>query len=103
MVLKTHALSTTFCPPARENSARSTLGRAATVIFVRAALDSALDRLATFDARKSQVVELRFFGGLDVEQTAASLGVSPQTVMRDWRLAKVWLFRELGGGGSHGA
>jgi RNA polymerase sigma factor (TIGR02999 family) len=67
------------------------------------ALDSALDRLATFDARKSQVVELRFFGGLDVEQTAASLGVSPQTVMRDWRLAKVWLFRELGGGGSHGA
>ncbi|HJU42677.1 MAG TPA: sigma-70 family RNA polymerase sigma factor [Vicinamibacterales bacterium] len=62
------------------------------------ALDDALDRLAAFDARKSRVVELRFFGGLDVEQTAAVLDVSPQTVQRDWRLAKVWLFRELSGG-----
>lgn len=67
------------------------------------ALDGALDRLAAFDARKSQVVELRFFGGLDVEQTAAALDVSPQTVMRDWRLAKVWLFRELSQGDSDGA
>jgi RNA polymerase sigma factor (TIGR02999 family) len=67
------------------------------------ALDDALDRLAAFDARKSQVVELRFFGGLDVEQTAAALNVSPQTVMRDWRLAKVWLIRELSGGDSNGA
>ena len=67
------------------------------------ALDDALDRLAAFDARKSRVVELRFFGGLDVEETAAALDVSPQTVLRDWRLAKVWLFRELSGqGDSHG-
>ena len=61
------------------------------------ALDDALDRLAVFDSRKSRVVELRFFGGLDVAETAAALEVSPQTVQRDWRLAKVWLFRELRG------
>lgn len=67
------------------------------------ALDSALDRLAAFDARKSRVVELRFFGGLDVEETAAALDVSPQTVMRDWRLAKVWLFHELSRDDSHEA
>jgi RNA polymerase sigma factor (TIGR02999 family) len=67
------------------------------------ALDDALDRLAAFDARKSQVVELRFFGGLDVEETAVALDVSPQTVQRDWRLAKLWLFRELSGGDPHGA
>jgi len=65
------------------------------------ALDDALDALAEVDARKARVVELRFFGGLEVEETAHVLGVSPQTVMRDWRLAKVWLYRELrrdGGG-----
>ena len=67
------------------------------------ALDSALDRLASFDERKSRVVELRFFGGLDIEETAATLDVSPQTVQRDWRLAKVWLFRELTGGHPRGA
>ena len=67
------------------------------------ALDEALDRLAAFDARKSRVVELRFFGGLDIEETAAALDVSPQTVLRDWRLAKVWLFRELSGGDPRGA
>jgi RNA polymerase sigma factor (TIGR02999 family) len=67
------------------------------------ALDSALDRLAAFDARKCRVVELRFFAGLDVEETAAVLDVSPQTVLRDWRLAKGWLFRELSPGQSHGA
>jgi len=67
------------------------------------ALDSALDRLAAFDARKSRVVELRFFGGLDVEETAAALDVSPQTVMRDWRLAKLWLVRELNRGDSDAA
>src|SRR5918996_4665684 len=54
------------------------------------ALDQALDRLAVFDPRKSRVVELRFFGGLDVKETAAALDVSVQTVQRDWRLAKVW-------------
>ncbi len=59
------------------------------------ALDDALETLATIDKRKSQIVELRFFGGLTVVETAAVLKVSPDTVMRDWHLAKVWLFREL--------
>jgi RNA polymerase sigma factor (TIGR02999 family) len=59
------------------------------------ALDDALQALAEFDARKAEVVELRFFGGLSVEETAAVLEVSPDTVMRDWRLAKTWLKREL--------
>jgi len=67
------------------------------------ALDGALERLAAFDSRKSRVVELRFFGGLDVEETAVALDVSPQTVMRDWRLAKLWLFRELNRGGCDAA
>lgn len=59
------------------------------------ALDDALNALAAVDARKGQVVELRYFGGLSVEETAATLQVSSGTVMRDWRLAKVWLLREL--------
>jgi RNA polymerase sigma factor (TIGR02999 family) len=59
------------------------------------ALDDALTDLARFDLRKAQVIELRFFGGLSVEETAEALGVSPQTVMRDWKLARVWLAREL--------
>ena len=61
------------------------------------ALDDALQALAAMDARKAQVIEMRFFGGLTVEETAEALGVSPDTVMRDWRLAKVWLLRELKG------
>ena len=60
-----------------------------------AAIDDALSALAKVDRRKEQVVELRFFGGLSVEETAEVLSVSPETVMRDWRLAKVWLMREL--------
>jgi RNA polymerase sigma-70 factor (ECF subfamily) len=59
------------------------------------ALNDALQTLAVFDERKSKVVELRFFGGLSVEETAEVLSVSPVTVMRDWGLAKVWLLREL--------
>ena len=59
------------------------------------AIDDALKALAKVDSRKSQVVELRFFGGLNVEETAEVLKVSPDTVVRDWRLAKAWLFREL--------
>ena len=59
------------------------------------ALDAALEALATMDARKSQVVEMRFFGGLTVEETAEALKVSVDTVMRDWKMAKVWLLREL--------
>jgi RNA polymerase sigma-70 factor (ECF subfamily) len=58
-------------------------------------LDAALETLAANDERKARVVELRYFGGLSVEETAAALGVSPQTVRRDWRLAKAWLLREL--------
>lgn len=59
------------------------------------ALDEALTALSRIDHRKSRVVELRFFGGLSVEETAAVLGVSEETVKRDWRAAKAWLFREL--------
>jgi RNA polymerase sigma factor (TIGR02999 family) len=59
------------------------------------ALDDALTALAAFDARKAQVVEMRFFGGLSVEETAEALKVSVDTVMRDWKLAKAWLLREL--------
>jgi RNA polymerase sigma-70 factor (ECF subfamily) len=59
------------------------------------AVDDALNELAKTDERKSQVVELKFYGGLTVEETAAVLKVSPETVVRDWRLAKAWLLREL--------
>ena len=66
------------------------------------ALDDALNALAAFDARKSQVVEMRFFGGLSVEETAEALNVSVDTVMRDWKLAKAWLQRELRDQGAQG-
>jgi len=56
------------------------------------ALDDALNSLAAIDSRKVKVVELRFFGGLSVEETAAALNISPVTVMRDWRMAKAWLY-----------
>ena len=62
------------------------------------ALDDAMNALARFDARKAQIVEMRFFGGLDVKETAAVPNVSPSTVMRDWNTAKAWLYRELAGG-----
>jgi RNA polymerase sigma factor (TIGR02999 family) len=61
------------------------------------AVDNALNQLAKVDERKSQVVVMRFFGGLSVEETAEVLKVSPETVARDWRLAKAWLSRELSG------
>jgi RNA polymerase sigma factor (TIGR02999 family) len=61
------------------------------------ALDDALESLARIDPRRAKVIELRFFGGLSVEETAEVLQVSPQTVMRDWRLARAWLARELRG------
>ena len=61
------------------------------------ALDDALNELAEVDPRKSRIVELRFFGGLSVEETAEVLKVSPRTVMREWSLAQAWLYRELGG------
>jgi RNA polymerase sigma-70 factor (ECF subfamily) len=59
------------------------------------ALDEALQKLAAVDARKSQVVEMRFFGGMSVEETAEALHVSVDTVMRDWKAAKIWLSKAL--------
>jgi RNA polymerase sigma factor (TIGR02999 family) len=67
-------------------------GKSAEVI----AVDEALTRLAALDPRKSQIVELRYFGGLGVEESAELMGVSSRTVKREWRWAKAWLFRELG-------
>lgn len=60
------------------------------------ALDEALRKLASFDLELSKVVELKFFAGLNVEETACALGLSPATVKKEWSLAKAWLFRELG-------
>ncbi len=68
-----------------------------------AALDDALKALEFVDARKGKVVELRFFGGLSVRETAEVLRISPETVQRDWKVAKVWLLRELSGRGRYGA
>jgi RNA polymerase sigma factor (sigma-70 family) len=60
-------------------------------------LDEALESLSKIDARKSRVVELRYFGGLSVEETAEVLEISPETAKRDWRMAKAWLFGKLTG------
>ena len=60
------------------------------------ALNEALESLSKIDARKSRVVELRYFGGLDIEETADILGISPVTAKRDWRMARAWLFAALG-------
>jgi RNA polymerase sigma factor (TIGR02999 family) len=81
------------------NATRLSLEQGATVSRERAAevvaLDDALNSLAAVDDRKSRVVELRFFGGMSIEETAQVLGVSPGTVMREWTLAKAWLQREV--------
>ena len=66
------------------------------------ALDEALTALAAVDSRKSQVVEMRFFGGLSLDETAEALHVSRDTVKRDWKMAKLWLLRELRGGARDG-
>lgn len=80
---------------------RVNLEEIADVSFSRAgeliALDDALNALALVDPRKARVIELRFFGGLSVEETAEVLTVSPDTVLRDWRLARAWILAELGG------
>ena len=60
------------------------------------ALDEALDALAQFDPRKAKVIEMRFFGGLSVDETAEVLKISAQSVLRDWKLARAWLMREMG-------
>jgi len=62
------------------------------------ALSDALDEFAGIDERKSRVVELRYFGGMTVEETAAALAISPETVARDWRIARAWLRRRIEGG-----
>ena len=67
-----------------------------------AALDAAVRKLAVVDERKSRVVEMRFFGGLSVQESAEVLKVSQDTVMRDWKMAKAWLLRELNGEGHRG-
>lgn len=78
-----------------------TLDEAGEVSIARSAellaLDEALDELAAVDTRKSQVIELRFFGGLSVQETAEALGVSDVTVMRDWSIARAWLHRSITG------
>ena len=74
-----------------DENANFTQERAAELL----ALDDALQTLASMDERKSRIVELRYFGGLTVEETAQVLGISDKTVMRDWSLAKAWLYREL--------
>jgi len=61
------------------------------------AIDLALESLTTFDARKGRVFELRYFGGMSVDEVAETLSVSPETIARDWRMAKVWLRREITG------
>ena len=66
------------------------------------ALDDALNELARLDPRKVQIIEMRFFGGLSVEETAEVLKVSSATVRRDWSIAKFWLYRELGCGNGDG-
>jgi RNA polymerase sigma factor (sigma-70 family) len=66
------------------------------------ALNEALTALSKVDPRKGRVVELRYFGGLSVEETAEVLGMSPETAKRDWKMAKAWLLRELSGGRKDG-
>jgi DNA-directed RNA polymerase specialized sigma24 family protein len=77
-------------------TSRAPIGRTAALI----ALDDALQDLAKMDPRKAQVVELRYFGGLNVDEAAKALHVHPNTVIRDWDLARKWLKRELAGGSS---
>ena len=81
-----------------EDTAEVGADRAADLV----ALDDALDALARVDPRKVQVVEMRFFGGLSVAETAEVLKISAVTVMRDWNTAKAWLYRELTGGATDG-
>lgn len=78
---------------------RVTVDKAIAITSVRevelADLDDALNALARFDARKAQIAQLRFFGGLTVQEAAAILGVSPETVHRDWKISKAWLGRQI--------
>jgi RNA polymerase sigma factor (TIGR02999 family) len=82
---------------ARRMSLEEAPDLASTPVYDVLGLDHALDALATLDPRRGKVVELRIFGGLTIEETAAALNVSADTVTRDWKLAKAWLARELAG------
>lgn len=84
--------------PARKLSLEEVVNLAEPRMPDLVALDDALKGLSEIDERKSRVVELRFFGGLSVEETAEVLEVSPQTVLRDWKLAKAWLYQEISTG-----
>ena len=64
-------------------------------MLFRSALDDALNRLAELDPQKSRIVELRFFGGLSIEETAEVLGIGTATVIRQWRMARAWLFDQV--------
>ena len=98
-ILITHAQSHA-CAKRGGGAVKVSLDEAATLSQERAAaltaLDEALNRLAAIDPRRSQVVELRFFGGLSNEEIAEVLKTSPNTVTRDWNVAKAWLYREMG-------
>ncbi|MBI1761643.1 MAG: sigma-70 family RNA polymerase sigma factor [Acidobacteria bacterium] len=105
-ILVDHARSRNFAK--RGGAAHKvSLDEAAGVALERAdellALDDALQDLAKFDERKSRVVELRYFGGLSVEETAEALGIAAITVIRDWNTAKVWLLREMSKGAADDA
>jgi RNA polymerase sigma factor (sigma-70 family) len=86
-------------PPIYLKEAVAGVGRHGAELVI---LDDALTALATVDPRRSQIVELRFFGGLSVQETAEVLKISEDTVTRDWKLAKSWLQRELSRGHSRG-
>lgn len=72
-------------------------GSASTSLLDLVALDDAMERLAALDAQKARIVEMRFFGGLTLQEVATALGISESTVVRDWQFARVWLFRQLKG------
>ncbi len=106
IALAARAMRSVLVDQARRQSAEKRGGGRAVVSFDSALvvarqptllleLEDALRRLAAFDERKSQVVELRFFGGLSIEETAEAMGLSPATIKREWTLARAWLHAEL--------
>ena len=99
-VLVDHA-RTTGAQKRGGGSVRILLDEAVAILSVReldlVQLDDALIRLTSFDPRQCEIVELRFFGGLSIEDTAEAMGLSPATVKRDWTVARAWLYREMEG------
>ena len=86
---------------ARDRAALAVLNAVAAAVSMTLDLDEALQRLAALDERQSRIVELRFFGGMSVEEVAHVLGLSKATVESDWRMARAWLRRELTSGNTH--